>query len=574
MRMQEIATIAAPLRRAVREAARTAGKNVELTVTGGETELDRAILEELVDPLVHLLRNAVAHGVETSSERAEAGKPAVGRIELRAGQRAGLVEIAVVDDGRGVSAALLREEGDGAALADRLATPGFSSATEVTALAGRGVGLDAVKRFAESHGGTLAVHSVAGRGTEVTLALPFTLALVEVLLFERGPHVFGLPLANVDEVVQVRTSIDLGGRPRFDLRGEAIPLADIADLIGADAPAALTRPPAIVVGAARPARRRDVRPAARRGGRRHQRIRAAALRRARLSGHGAPRRRPDRARARPGRARPCSAPARRSSRRGACRSVEASRARRRGLVHRPRAPAQHPRGRGLRRDDGGGRTTRAANPRERRRDRARRQRRRDAVDGRDRDDRRHPRRARRMPRCPSSSSRRMRPTTTAAVASTRVQTRTSPRAPSSKARCSPPSSGSSADEVEAHRHLRGLAYVRGGLAARARARRDTRGRRRVHERGGDDRRAARAASRPRDDGPRAAGHVGARGGRADHELAAGADPHPLGAPRRRRDAAGSARSRPARSTRSRRHGSISATRQAPTPPPCGGGRPC
>ena len=250
MRMQEIATIAAPLRRAVREAARTADKNVELIVTGGKTEIDRAILEELVDPLVHLLRNAVAHGVETSSERADAGKPSVGRVELRAAQRAGLVEIAVVDDGRGVPASLLGEPGDGAALADRLATPGFSSATEVTALAGRGVGLDAVKRFAESHGGTLAVHSVPGRGTEVTLALPFTLALVAVLLFERGLHVFGLPLANVDEVVQVRTSIGLGGRPRFELRGEVIPLADIADLIGADAPAALTRPPAIVVGAA------------------------------------------------------------------------------------------------------------------------------------------------------------------------------------------------------------------------------------------------------------------------------------------------------------------------------------
>ncbi len=250
MRMQEIATIVPPLRRAIREAARTARKNVELMVAGGETELDRAILEELVDPLVHLLRNAVAHGIELPAERAGSGKPSAGRIDLRAQQRGGLVEITVADDGRGVPAELLAEGEDGASLADRLAVPGFSSAAEVTALAGRGVGLDAVKRFAESHGGTLAMHSVPERGTEVTLALPFTLALVEVLLFERGPHVFGLPVASVEEVVQVPDSLVLGGSARFDLRGEALPLADVADLVGADAPAVGNRPPAVVVGVA------------------------------------------------------------------------------------------------------------------------------------------------------------------------------------------------------------------------------------------------------------------------------------------------------------------------------------
>ncbi len=250
MRMQEIATIVPPLRRAVREAARTAGKEVELTVAGGETELDRAILEELVDPLVHLLRNAVAHGIEPASERTAVGKPPAGRVDLRAVQHGGLVEVTVADDGRGVAADLVAETDGGISLADRLAVPGFSSAAEVTRLAGRGVGLDAVKRFAESHGGTLAVHSAAGRGTEVTLALPFTLALLEVLLFERGAHVFGLPIANVEEVVRVRTSLGLGGRPRFDFHGETLPLADVADLVGAEAPAIATRPPAVVVGAA------------------------------------------------------------------------------------------------------------------------------------------------------------------------------------------------------------------------------------------------------------------------------------------------------------------------------------
>jgi two-component system chemotaxis sensor kinase CheA len=249
MRMQPVGSIAGPLRRATREAARSTGKDVELTVTGGETELDRAILEELSDPLVHLLRNAVAHGIEPAEERTDAGKPPAGRVEVRAVQRAGIVEITVSDDGRGVPAELLRDADGENDLADRLSRPGLSTATEVTSLSGRGVGLDAVKRFAETHSGRLSIRSRPGRGTDVTLSLPFTLALVEVLLFERGANMFGLPISSVEEVLRASGAVVLGGRRSLDVRGVAVPLADVADLVDADAPAGVPEPPAVLVGA-------------------------------------------------------------------------------------------------------------------------------------------------------------------------------------------------------------------------------------------------------------------------------------------------------------------------------------
>jgi len=250
MRMQPVATLAGPLRRATREAAHAAGKEVELAVVGGETEIDRAILEDLSEPLVHLVRNAVAHGIEPAAERERHGKPPVGRVELRAVQRADTVEIVVSDDGRGVAPELLAGAHDERELADRLAQPGFSSSAEVTALSGRGVGLDVVKRFAEGHSGSLAVRSRPGRGTDVVLALPFTLALVEVLLFERGESVFGLPLTSVEEVLRATRADVLGGRQSIVVHGEAVPLSDIADLMNADAPPARAEPPAIAVGAA------------------------------------------------------------------------------------------------------------------------------------------------------------------------------------------------------------------------------------------------------------------------------------------------------------------------------------
>ncbi len=249
MRTLPVASITARLPRAVRDLAVAAGKDVELVVTGAETELDRVILESLSEPLVHLLRNAVTHGIETPAERQRAGKPARGRVELRAVARGRLVEIVIADDGRGVSPEVLEEARREGSLADVLARAGFTTAQAVTELAGRGVGVGAVKTYAQSLGGSLEIRSEPGRGTEVVLLLPLALALLEVLLFERGGAVYGTPLATVEEVVKVEETHALSGRPAVEFRGRPLPVADVACLVGAAAPPIGERPPALVVSA-------------------------------------------------------------------------------------------------------------------------------------------------------------------------------------------------------------------------------------------------------------------------------------------------------------------------------------
>ena len=251
MRTLPLASITGPFPRAVRDMAIAAGKEAELSIVGSDTELDRVILESLSEMLVHVLRNALAHGIETPAERERAGKPRIGRIELRAEQRGRLVEVVIADDGRGVPReALARAEREGS-LAEVLSRAGFSTATTVSDLAGRGVGLDAVKAKVEGFGGTLEVRSVSGRGTEVALLLPLALALLEVLLVERGGHVYGLPLSAVAEVVAVTETLLLEGKPMFDLRGHSLALNDLGAMLGAPSVLPLPpRPPAVVVSAA------------------------------------------------------------------------------------------------------------------------------------------------------------------------------------------------------------------------------------------------------------------------------------------------------------------------------------
>ncbi len=247
MRTLPISTITGALPRAVRDIAATEGKDVELVVSGEETELDRVILESLSEPLAHLLRNAIGHGIESAQERERAGKPAHGTVELRAEQRGGLVKIVVADDGRGVPKNVLEQAERGGSLADVLARPGFSTADEVTELSGRGVGLDAVKRYVESFGGSFEAYSEPGKGTQIVLVLPLALALLEVLLVERGRQAFGVPLAAVEEAVTAEDSLQLEGTVALELRGRSIPLGDLAELIGGAAPPLGDRAPAIVV---------------------------------------------------------------------------------------------------------------------------------------------------------------------------------------------------------------------------------------------------------------------------------------------------------------------------------------
>jgi two-component system, chemotaxis family, sensor kinase CheA len=249
MRMLPISAITGPLPRAVRDLARAAGKEVEFVVTGADTELDRVILETLSEPLTHLLRNAIVHGIETPVERERAGKPARGRVELRALPRGSMVEIVISDDGRGVSREVIEAAGREGSLAGLLARPGYSTAGEVTELAGRGVGLDAVKAYVNALGGNLSIRSQPGHGMELVLLLPLGLALSDVLLFERGGEVYGMPLSAVEEVVTVTKTFTLQGRPALDVRGRSLPVTDIAATLGMAAPALGERPPAIVVSA-------------------------------------------------------------------------------------------------------------------------------------------------------------------------------------------------------------------------------------------------------------------------------------------------------------------------------------
>jgi len=247
MRTLPLAAIARPLPRAVRDMARATGKEVEFTVSGGDTELDRVILESLAEPLTHLLRNAVAHGIEPPGDRAQAGKPVRGRVELRAMSRGALVEIIVADDGRGISQDVADRAQREGSLTEVLAQAGYSTAEEVTELAGRGVGLDAVKSYALSLGGAFEIRSQPGLGMEVILLLPLALALLDVLLFERGGAVFGVPLAAVEEVVNVSQTATIQGHLSLNVRGRPLPVADVAVMLGAQAPPLSSRPQALVI---------------------------------------------------------------------------------------------------------------------------------------------------------------------------------------------------------------------------------------------------------------------------------------------------------------------------------------
>jgi two-component system, chemotaxis family, sensor kinase CheA len=247
LRTLPLATICGAMPRVVRDLAATTGKEADFVLTGGDTELDRVVLETLSEPIAHLLRNAVSHGIETPAERQAAGKPRRGRIELRAVPRGSVVEVAVADDGRGVSAEAVARAGGAGSLTELLTRPGYSTAGEVSDAAGRGVGLDAVREHVRSFGGTLEVRSEPGMGTEVVLLLPLALSLMDVLIVQRAGALFAVPLPAVAEVVTAGPAASLQGQRMLTIRERPLPLADLAALIGAAAPPLPERPPALVI---------------------------------------------------------------------------------------------------------------------------------------------------------------------------------------------------------------------------------------------------------------------------------------------------------------------------------------
>jgi len=266
-RMQPIGNVWSKLPRLVRDIARELGKTIELQLRGSETELDRQVLELIRDPITHMVRNAADHGIELPVERARIGKPAAGRISVNAFHQGGHVVIEVADDGRGFSlerikaraASLgLASEADLAALPEReiryfVFRPGFSTAESVTAISGRGVGLDVVRANLERLGGTIEIESVEGRGTTFKIVLPLTLAIVSALIVESGGERFALPQMSVLELVQVGDEhrIEwLNRSPVMRLRDRLLPIVWMRRLLGQSRSEATGQPVVIITEAA------------------------------------------------------------------------------------------------------------------------------------------------------------------------------------------------------------------------------------------------------------------------------------------------------------------------------------
>ena len=263
--MLPLGTVFDAFPRAVRDLARQFGKDVEITIRGRDTELDKKIIEQISDPLGHLLRNAIDHGIETPDERMARGKPPAGQLSIGAEQQGNRIIITVSDDGKGIDPSSLKT----AALRDRLAPaadlerwtqaelldlvfqPGFSTRDSATDVSGRGVGMDVVRGVVLRLGGAVAVQSAPGQGTTIVLDLPLSLALLRVVLIETAGEVFALPTAAVRRVLHVRRE-DIGESergPAIDLDGEMVPLAALSLLLNNTVPAFGLRQPVLVVAA-------------------------------------------------------------------------------------------------------------------------------------------------------------------------------------------------------------------------------------------------------------------------------------------------------------------------------------
>ncbi len=254
-RMQPIGVIWGRFRRIVRDLALSCGKQVRLELIGEETELDRSLLEAIRDPLTHLIRNGVDHGIEGPNDRMTAGKPAEGVIRLNARHESGQVVIEATDDGAGIDVDKVREkaisrrllDSDTAAKASAeqllqlIFEPGFSTASQVSEISGRGVGMDVVRSHVEQIGGSVHVKSVVGSGTTLTIKLPLTLAILPALAVRSGNQQFVLPQASLLEVVTIGESSPiewLHDVPVYRLRGKLLPLVWMDQVLGISSGAA------------------------------------------------------------------------------------------------------------------------------------------------------------------------------------------------------------------------------------------------------------------------------------------------------------------------------------------------
>lgn len=248
IRMLPVSTVFDTYPRAVRDLARQTGKELEFIIEGGETNLDKRIIEEIGDPLIHLIRNSVDHGIELPDKREAAGKPRKGKVRLSASQRGDRILIRLEDDGGGIDPVVIRQvavrknfltEEEVARLNDEEAIhlifqPGFSSKSAVSDISGRGVGMDVVSSTANRLGGLIHVSSEVGKGSRFTLELPLTVAVLRVLLIRSAGHLFAVPLAAIHRIVALdnKDIVPVEGRELFYYENQATLLGHLSEILG------------------------------------------------------------------------------------------------------------------------------------------------------------------------------------------------------------------------------------------------------------------------------------------------------------------------------------------------------
>ena len=243
-RLVPIGQLFGRFRRLVHDLSHELGKQVALVLMGEETELDKTLIERLADPLIHLIRNAVDHGVELPDQRVAAGKPPQGRVVLSARHLGHEVLISIADDGPGLDRARIQQRGEeqglippGARLSDNelfqlILQPGFSTAREVTSVSGRGVGMDVVRRAIDTLRGNIDIASQPGRGSEITLRLPLTLAIIDGLLVRVGDGRYVIPLSAIEECVELSAADDTRSRGHtfLNIRGSLVPFLRLREI--------------------------------------------------------------------------------------------------------------------------------------------------------------------------------------------------------------------------------------------------------------------------------------------------------------------------------------------------------
>ena len=247
-RMQPIGRLFQKYPRIARDLARNLGKDVELVLVGEETEIDKTMIEDLSDPIIHLIRNAVDHGVEGTEDRRAAGKPAKSQVRLEARQEGDHIVLLVADDGRGMNAERLRAKAvEKGLISDEEANtmddkqsynliflPGFSTKEVASDVSGRGVGMDVVKTNIQKLNGSIEIRSELGKGSTFVISLPLTLAILPVLLVKLGLQPFAVPLSMVREILPIRIDAvqEVGGSATMVVRGEVLPIYPLSHLLG------------------------------------------------------------------------------------------------------------------------------------------------------------------------------------------------------------------------------------------------------------------------------------------------------------------------------------------------------